>query len=227
MLRFNLARDTYHQQQWLAGIEQLRDDGLAATGFEDSRADEENPQHDHTFWDLSEGSESSQGRWARGPRLDGRGRDGDAQFRHLSGAETAPIGGDTNEHLVPPDPNLFVTYDGAFGPPKPGNAGGAGPGRGEPGLEGQDRADLGPGGRGGAPGAPVLRQQGREQRPQAPAACGPCRAGARARPSPLGEGHVGRHVGVDVDEGGGHAPFVGRRAETLTRERRRIGRRAG
>ncbi len=125
MLRFNLARDTYHQQQWLAGIEQLRDDGLAATGFEDSRPDEENPEHDHTFWDLSEGSESSQGRWARGPRLDGRGRDGDAQFRHLSGAETAPIGGDTNEHLVPPDPNLFVTYDGAFGPPKPGNVGGA------------------------------------------------------------------------------------------------------
>ena len=28
MLAFNLARDTYHQQQWLLGIEQLVEDGL-------------------------------------------------------------------------------------------------------------------------------------------------------------------------------------------------------
>jgi len=29
MLSFNLARDTFHQQQWLLGIEQLKEDGLA------------------------------------------------------------------------------------------------------------------------------------------------------------------------------------------------------
>lgn len=29
MLRFNLARDTWHQQQWLLGIEQLQADGLS------------------------------------------------------------------------------------------------------------------------------------------------------------------------------------------------------
>ena len=29
MLQFNLARDTFHQQQWLLGIQQLVDDGLA------------------------------------------------------------------------------------------------------------------------------------------------------------------------------------------------------
>lgn len=125
MLQFNLARDTYHQQQWLAAIDQLHADGLISSGIEDSRAEEENQEHNHTFWDLSEGSESSEGRWANGPRLDGRGTDGNPDFRYLSAAEAVPVGGDTNEDLPPADPNLFGTYDGAYGAPKPGNAAGA------------------------------------------------------------------------------------------------------
>jgi Mn-containing catalase len=125
MLAFNLARDTYHQQQWLAAIEELRADGLIETYIEDSRADAENQEHNHTFWDLSDGSESSQGRWARGPRLDGRGTNGDGDFRYLTGTEAGPIGGDTNEVLPAPDPLLFATYDGAFGPGTPGSGPGA------------------------------------------------------------------------------------------------------
>ncbi len=120
MLQFALARDTFHQRQWLMAIDELYEDGLVTSGIEQSRADEENQEHNHTFWDLSEGNESSQGRWAQGRTLDGR-----HDIRYLSAAEALPVGGDTNEDLPPADPELFGTYDGNAGPPKPGNAAGA------------------------------------------------------------------------------------------------------
>jgi len=115
MLQFNLARDTYHQQQWLLGIEQLKADGLADY-IENSHADEENKDHDHTLWNFSEGEESAEGLWVTGQTLDGR------QLEYV--AEPAPIGGD-DMVLPAPDPELFVTYDGSRGPGKPGNAAGA------------------------------------------------------------------------------------------------------
>src|ERR687890_1391152 len=43
-LSFALARDTFHQQQWLLGIEQLIEDGHT-DGLEDSRKDEEASEH--------------------------------------------------------------------------------------------------------------------------------------------------------------------------------------
>jgi Mn-containing catalase len=119
MFKFNLARDTFHQNQWLAAIEQLKEDGLVATEVQDSLADEENQEHNHTFWSFSEdGSRANEGRWASGPTVDGR-----AEIEYI--AEPLPIGGDTNEQLVPADPKLYSTYDGAYGEPKPGGAAGA------------------------------------------------------------------------------------------------------
>ena len=118
MLSFNLARDTFHQNQWLLAIEELKADGLHSD-LEDSHAAEENQQHNHTFWDLSEGTDSAQGRWAQGPTVDGRN-----QIEYLAGPAAAPVGGDTMD-LPAADPQLYATYDGAFGPPKPGNAAGA------------------------------------------------------------------------------------------------------
>src|SRR3954449_645665 len=50
MLQFNLARDTYHQQQWLLGIENLIEDGFTETGIEDSNAAEEKQGPNHTFY---------------------------------------------------------------------------------------------------------------------------------------------------------------------------------
>ena len=114
MLKFNLARDTYHQQQWLLAIEQLKADGLADE-LESSNADEEDKEHNHTLWDLSEGTESAQGLWATGQMPDG------TQIVHLT--NPAPLG--EVPVLPPPDPQLFVTYDGSQGPGKPGNAAGA------------------------------------------------------------------------------------------------------
>ncbi len=83
MLKFNLARDTYHQQQWLLAIEQLKEDGLADE-IEHSNAEEEDAEQSRTFWDLSEGTESAQGRWATGQTIDGQ------QIIHLPDAQ--PLG---------------------------------------------------------------------------------------------------------------------------------------
>jgi len=115
MLRFNLARDTMHQNQWLAAIEQLKEDGLASD-VQDALADEEDQRHNHTFWSFSDGEEAAQGRWAHGPTPDGRN-----QFEYLSTAEATAIGDDVSD-VPPPDPLLHATYDGSKGPGKPGNA---------------------------------------------------------------------------------------------------------
>jgi Mn-containing catalase len=114
-LRFNLARDTFHQQQWLLGIEQLIEDGFT-DGIEDSLRDEEDSEAARTFYSFTEGSAAGEGRWAQGTTLVG---DTEIIF-----AEGVPLADDTCT-VPPPDPMLFATYDGSMGPGKPGTAGGA------------------------------------------------------------------------------------------------------
>lgn len=116
MLQFNLARDTFHQQQWLLGIEQLMEDGLA-DAIEDSNAEDENKTHDHTFWSLDPDSTAGEGRWAQGNTPVG-----DQPIEFLANAEPAS---DDDALLPAPDPNLFGTYDGSMGPGKTGDAGAA------------------------------------------------------------------------------------------------------
>jgi Mn-containing catalase len=116
MLAFNLARDTFHQQQWLLAIEQLQEDGLADL-IEDSNFEAENKEHDHTFWSFSEGSQAGEGRWARGQTLVD-----EQEIAYL--AEPTPLTDDTGV-LPPPDPKLYATYDGSRGAGKPGTAGAA------------------------------------------------------------------------------------------------------
>ncbi|GAA3438851.1 manganese catalase family protein [Kutzneria kofuensis] len=99
MLQFNLARDTAHQNQWLAGIEQLREDGLADT-VEDSLHEVEVTEHAATLWHLSDGTESQNGRWAAGPTPDGR---------HEFGVITQPQPLGEPGLAPPPDPLLFAT----------------------------------------------------------------------------------------------------------------------
>ncbi|WP_433261658.1 manganese catalase family protein [Micromonospora vinacea] len=117
MLRFNLARDTYHQQQWLLGIEQLIADGYVEHGIENSNGDQENADHNHTFWSFGTDSRACEGRWAQGPSLIG-GPDLDCLSEPVALTDDIPL-------PPPPDPKLFVTYDGSQGPGKPGNAAGA------------------------------------------------------------------------------------------------------
>src|SRR3712207_652562 len=74
MLSFLIARDTMHQNQWLAAIEELEADGLESTPCP-SNFPQEREKSDvaYQFIHASEGEESAQGSWARGRSPDGRG----------------------------------------------------------------------------------------------------------------------------------------------------------
>lgn len=109
MLKFNLARDTYHQNLWLAAIEQLREDNLEDVVVPGGLADEEHREHAATLWHLSDGEAAAAGLWASGPTPDG-----EHEFSVLTDAP--PLGGEASP--PPPDPRLFATYDGSLGQPK-------------------------------------------------------------------------------------------------------------
>lgn len=116
MLQFNLARDTFHQQQWLLGIEQLIEDGFTDTGIEDSNGADEKDWAARTFYSFHDGSTAGEGRWAQGSLL---ASDAEIQFEQGSALD------DDINQAPAPDPLLYATYDGSLGTPKPGTAGGA------------------------------------------------------------------------------------------------------
>jgi Mn-containing catalase len=110
MLRFNLARDTFHQQQWLRAIEELVSDGLS-DAIEDSNADNEDPIQAATYWTLHEGSQGVEGSWAKGRTL--------VTDQEVQVHDATPESQD-DALLPPPDPNLYATYDGSLGTPETG-----------------------------------------------------------------------------------------------------------
>ncbi|QXV56873.1 manganese catalase family protein [Amycolatopsis sp. TNS106] len=96
MLQFNLARDTVHQKQWLAAIEELKADGLESDIAPTALFDEENQDHNNTVWHLSDGPDGPKGGWSFG-------EDGIEYLMEpeaLGGPGTAPK----------PDPALYGTY---------------------------------------------------------------------------------------------------------------------
>ena len=102
MLSFLIARDTMHQNQWLAAIAELEADGLGATPAPDSfPQDRELSEVAYQFWSCSEGKQSADGRWAEGPAPDGRGT-----FEYL--ADPQPLGEAVTE-LSEGDPRLHGT----------------------------------------------------------------------------------------------------------------------
>jgi manganese catalase len=101
MLRFMIARDTMHQNQWLAAIAELEADGLESTPCPSSFPQEQEMREvSYQFWNCSDGLDSQQGRWAAGPSPDGRG-----QFEYL--AEPRPLG--EAPDLPQADPRLHGT----------------------------------------------------------------------------------------------------------------------
>jgi Mn-containing catalase len=101
MLRFMIARDTMHQNQWLAAIAELEADGLEATPCPSSFPQEEEMREvSYQFWNCSDGLDSQAGRWAEGPSMDGRGR-----FEYL--AQPSPLG--PAPELAEADPRLHGT----------------------------------------------------------------------------------------------------------------------
>jgi Mn-containing catalase len=109
MLKFNLARDTLHQNLWLKAIEELQADGLETTVAPNALFDEEYAEHATSVWHLSDGSAGQTGGWAAGPQPDGM-----HEFGYLMDPE--PLGEPASP--PPPDPALYATYDGSMGKPK-------------------------------------------------------------------------------------------------------------
>jgi Mn-containing catalase len=85
-LSFMIARDTMHQNLWLAAIEDLEQSGLESTPVPSSfPLDLEKREFAYQFWNHSEGNESSEGRWATGRSMDGKG-----EFQYV--ANPQPLG---------------------------------------------------------------------------------------------------------------------------------------
>lgn len=102
-LSYLIARDTMHQNQWLAALEDLEASGLETTPVPSKFPQElEKSEAAYQFWNLSDGEESAEGRWAKGRSMDGKG-----EFQYL--ANPQPQG----PAPVPPlgDPRLYTTSE--------------------------------------------------------------------------------------------------------------------
>jgi len=74
MLAFLIARDTMHQNQFLAAITELEDSGLEETPVPSAfPRDEERRDVAYQFWNLTDGTAAEDGRWAKGKTPDGHG----------------------------------------------------------------------------------------------------------------------------------------------------------
>jgi Mn-containing catalase len=72
MLSVLIARDAYHQNQWAAAIAELEEqEGLLVPST--FPREKERLDVSYKLYNFSEGEESSTGRWAKGPSLDGQG----------------------------------------------------------------------------------------------------------------------------------------------------------
>ena len=103
MFSFLLARDTMHQNQWLAAIEELEADGLEETPVPSNFPQErEMSSVAYKFQNFSEGTESQEGRWANG-----RSKDGKGEFEYV--AEPEAMGPRMDELDPPVEPRLYST----------------------------------------------------------------------------------------------------------------------
>ena len=73
MLSFLIARDTMHQQQWMAVIEELGGMEKALPIPNATPQEHEAVEHSYYFLNTSLDEPTPQGRWTSGPSLDGRG----------------------------------------------------------------------------------------------------------------------------------------------------------
>ncbi len=101
MLAFLIARDTMHQNQWIAAIAELEADGLERTPVPSSfPLDLEHRAVSYQLWNNSIGTESAEGAWAQGPTPDGQG-----EFQYVANPE--PLG--PIPELAPVDPHVHGT----------------------------------------------------------------------------------------------------------------------
>jgi Mn-containing catalase len=101
MLSFMIARDTMHQNQWIAAIADLEASGLERTPCPSSfPLEQERRDVAYQFWNMSAGDESRAGMWAQGQTPDGLGA-----FEYLE--QPQPLGPAAGP--LTPDPRTFGT----------------------------------------------------------------------------------------------------------------------
>jgi Mn-containing catalase len=103
LLSFLLARDTMHQNQWLAAAAELRESGMeqlpVPSNFPQSK---EYTEVSYQYLNFSNGKHAGDGRWASGPTPDGNG-----EFSYYDGPTThAPMPPPTH-----PDSRLYGTTE--------------------------------------------------------------------------------------------------------------------
>ena len=71
-LSWLIARDTMHQNQWIAAIKELeaKENVVVPSTFPKSL---EKREVSYTLFNYSQGNESAEGRWSSGPSMDGEG----------------------------------------------------------------------------------------------------------------------------------------------------------
>lgn len=103
LLSFLLARDTMHQNQWLAAIEELKADNLEQLPVPNNFPQrKEHTEVSYQYLNFSDGEQADRGGWADGPTPDGNG-----EFSYHSGPTTsAPM-----PDVTRPDARLYGTTD--------------------------------------------------------------------------------------------------------------------
>ena len=92
-----------HQNRWLAAIKELEEEGQDRTPVLANFPQElEKQDVAYQFIDASEGSESEQGRWAKGPSVDGKGQFTYTKIKALTEARPSGRGAltPTGQHVV-------------------------------------------------------------------------------------------------------------------------------
>ncbi|WP_079525431.1 manganese catalase family protein [Halobacillus hunanensis] len=115
MLSFLIARDKMHQNQWMAAIEELEQTQGAVVPSTFS-PDHEKLDVAYSFMNFSEGEESSEGRWASGPALDGNGTFEYVQSPGANGQNPTLIPAPAYIHGTPPEGMSVMQNSGGIQP---------------------------------------------------------------------------------------------------------------
>jgi Mn-containing catalase len=107
LLSFLLARDTMHQNQWIAAAQELRDEGVEELPVPSTfPLGKEDRDVAYQYINFSDGEQASQGSWASGPTPDGKG-----EFEYVG----EPPAGVPMPPPTKPDERLHGTAPGPTG----------------------------------------------------------------------------------------------------------------
>jgi Mn-containing catalase len=115
LLSFLLARDTMHQNQWIAAAAELRESGAEDLPVPSNfPLNKEHRDVSYQYINFSDGKAASEGSWASGPTPDGKG-----EFTYLDGPQTSvpmppPTQPDERLYGTTPKPNIVEKAAGVI-----------------------------------------------------------------------------------------------------------------